>query len=281
MVSEYQKWLKLGQELGLVADELKVFVRERQEEVRTERLRQEAVELKRLEMEAADKRFAAEKEKEERETRLIAEEKEKDREANLKRLEMEATERRLAAEEKEKDREANLKRLEMEATERRLAAEEKEKDRESNLKRLEIESQERIRIKELDLRLSLERRPEERSVIIGQGDMRADNYGRIRDIQMPVFDELLDDLDVWLHRFQRSCEALRINKDLWVLALVKSLKGPALEVYERMSAEDAQDYDKLKEELLKRFRLTEGGYRKKFKGATREKTKLPRSLANV
>ena len=277
MASEYQKWLKRGQELGLVADELKVFVRERQEEVKAERklafeaereeketnrdanfkrLEIEATDkrlaaeanLKCLEMEVADKRFAAEKEKEERETRLIAEEKEKDREANLKHLEIEATERRLAAKEKEK-----------------------EKDREANLKRLEIESQERIRIKELDLRLSLERRPEERSVIIGQGDMRADNYGRIRDIQMPVFDELLDDLDAWLHRFQRSCEALRINKDLWVLALVKSLKGPALEVYERMSAEDAQDYDKLKEELLKRFRLTEGGYRKKFKGATREK----------
>src|SRR6218665_584986 len=161
MASEYQKWLKLGQELGLVADELKVFVRERQEEVRTERLRQEAVELKRLEMEATERRLAAEEK-----------EKEKDREANFKRLEMEATERRLAADEKEK-----------------------EKDRESNLKRLEIESQERIRIKELELRLSLDRRPEERSVIIGQGDMRADNYGRIRDIQMPVFDELLDDLD--------------------------------------------------------------------------------------
>src|SRR6218665_1539662 len=188
MASEYQKWLKLGQELGLVADELKVFVRERQEEVRTERIRQEAVELKRLEIEATDKRLEAE---------------------------------------------ANLKRLEMEAADKPFSAEEKEKDRESNLKRLEIESQERIRIKELDLRLSLERRPEERSVIIGQGDMRADNYGRIRDIQMPVFDELLDDLDAWLHRFQRSCEALRINKDLWVLALVKSLKGPALEVYER------------------------------------------------
>src|SRR6218665_2281659 len=98
----------------------------------------------------------------------------------------------------------------MEATERRLAAEEKEKDREANLKRPEIEIQERIRIKELDLRLSLERRPDERSVIIGQGDMRADNYGRIRHIQMPVFDELLDDFPAWLHRFQRSCEGLRI-----------------------------------------------------------------------
>src|SRR6218665_1224987 len=38
-----------------------------------------------------------------------------------------------------------------------------------------------------------------------------------------------------------------------------------------MSAGDAQDYYKLNEELLKRFGLTEGGYRKKFKGAMRDK----------
>lgn len=38
-----------------------------------------------------------------------------------------------------------------------------------------------------------------------------------------------------------------------------------------MSAADAQDYEKLKEELLKRFRLTEDEYKRKFKGALREK----------
>ena len=58
-------------------------------------------------------------------------------------------------------------------------------------------------------------------------------------------------------------------------------EGSCAGVYERMSAEDAQDYDKLKEELLKRFRLTEGGYRKKFKGATRENDETARSLANA
>src|SRR6218665_956916 len=100
---------------------------------------------------------------------------------------------------------------------------------------------------------------------------RSDNYGRIRDIQMPVYDSEVDDLDIWLCRFERCCTAFRINKDLWVLAMIKSLKGHALEVYERMRADEAHDYEKLKEELLKRFRLTEGGYRRKFKSAMKEK----------
>ena len=63
-----------------------------------------------------------------------------------------------------------------------------------------------------------------------------------------------------------------------MLALTKSLKGQALEVHERMKAEDAQDYEKLKVELLKRFRLTEGGYRKKFKEAVREKYETTRQF---
>src|SRR6218665_1075440 len=87
---------------------------------------------------------------------------------------------------------------------------------------------------------------------------------------MPLYDES-EDLDIYLNRFELTYSALKISKDLWVLALIKSLKGQELEVHERMRAEDAQDYDKLKIELLKRFRLTEGGYRKKFKGAVREK----------
>ena len=39
----------------------------------------------------------------------------------------------------------------------------------------------------------------------------------------------------------------------------------ALDVYQRMSDDDVGDYDLLKNSLLKRFRLTEGGYRKRFK----------------
>ena len=42
------------------------------------------------------------------------------------------------------------------------------------------------------------------------------------------------------------------------------LKGRALDVYDRLSTEDAADYDKLKDTLLKNFDMTERGFRKKF-----------------
>ena len=39
------------------------------------------------------------------------------------------------------------------------------------------------------------------------------------------------------------------------------LRGTALEVYYRLSPEDSNDYRILKEALLKRFMLTEAGFR--------------------
>ena len=60
---------------------------------------------------------------------------------------------------------------------------------------------------------------------------------------MPIFEKNSDDLDCYLHRFEQSCTAFRINRDLWVMTLIKSLKGHALEVYKRMDADDTQDYE--------------------------------------
>src|SRR6218665_3496500 len=171
MTQEFQKWVKLGGELGLVADELKTFIKERQEEVKAERLRVEAIELQKLQLQ----KEIREAEQSERNAKLIAE-----KEADERRLALE--EKRLAAEKLE--REAKLA-AEKEADERRIAPEREKKER--DLKRLEIQTQEKIRLKELDIRLAQDtRRPEVVQVTNGQGDTRSDNYGRIRDIQMPV-----------------------------------------------------------------------------------------------
>ena len=42
------------------------------------------------------------------------------------------------------------------------------------------------------------------------------------------------------------------------------LKGRTLEVYDRLSVADANDYEELKDALLKNFDMTERGFRKKF-----------------
>ena len=45
-----------------------------------------------------------------------------------------------------------------------------------------------------------------------------------------------------------------------------------LEVYDRLSVADANDYEKLKDALLKNFDMTERGFRKKFRNDRPERS---------
>src|SRR6218665_3105204 len=277
--SEYVKWIKVANDLGLGGDELKTFVKERQEEAKLEKARADEAEREARKLELESKRFLAEQETK----KLELEEKKQvaEREAVSKRIAAEQETKKLEFEEKKQiaEREAESKRIAIaaELETKKLELEKKKQITKQEMKKLEIEarkqemeSQQIIRLKEIEFRLAQEQGNAERQNIIGQGDSRSDHRGNIRDVQMPTYDQS-EDLHCYLNRFELTCNTLKISKDLWVLALIKSLKGQALEVHERMKAEDAQDYEKLKVELLKRFRLTEGGYRKKFKGAVREK----------
>jgi len=82
-------------------------------------------------------------------------------------------------------------------------------------------------------------------------------------------------LDAYITRFERTCQAFEIPRVQWTPQLARLLKGSALEVYERMLDHEINDYELLKERLLKRFQLTEGGYRKKFKRSHMEKGETP------
>ena len=59
---------------------------------------------------------------------------------------------------------------------------------------------------------------------------------------------------------------------MWAAYLSTLLKGCALDVYDRLSTEDAVDYDKLKDALLKNFDMTERGFRKKFRYSRPERS---------
>src|SRR6218665_2364591 len=260
---DYGKWIKVANDLGLGGDELRMFVKERQEEAKLEKARADEVEREARKMELEGKRLLAEAKKLElEEKKQIAE-----REQETKKLEFEekrqiaereAETRRIAiaAEQETKKLEFEEKKqiAEREAESRRIAAEQEMKKLEIEARKQEMESQQTIRLKEMEFRLAQEQGNAEIQNIIGQGDSRSDHRGSIRDVQMPTYDQS-EDLHCYLNRFELTCNTLKISKDLWVLALIKYLKGQALEVHERMKAEDAQDYEKLKVELLKWFRL--------------------------
>ena len=82
-------------------------------------------------------------------------------------------------------------------------------------------------------------------------------------------------MDAFLHRFEIYAETQGWKKDRWAVYLSALLKGRALEVYSRLPVKDAQDYDVLKDALLKRFNLTEEGFKQKLKTAKPETNEAP------
>ena len=83
--------------------------------------------------------------------------------------------------------------------------------------------------------------------------------------KLPAFSEGKDDIDSFLKRFERFAINAKWHKEEWATNLSALLQGKALDVYSRLSAADAQDYDKLCDNLLRRYQLTEEGFRQKFR----------------
>jgi len=106
------------------------------------------------------------------------------------------------------------------------------------------------------------RESQSNSSVNGSGDHAVSYVPNIKLMKLPPFHEEKDDLDAYLNRFERTCRAFNVPQGQWSFQLARFLQGQALDVYQRMTDEDAGDYDLLKNSLFKRFRLTEGGYRK-------------------
>ena len=82
--------------------------------------------------------------------------------------------------------------------------------------------------------------------------------------KLPTFVDTKDDLDAYLGRFERYAHAQKWCKEDWAVNLSALLTGRALETYYRLPEEEAGNYDVLKAALLKRYQLTEDGFRDKF-----------------
>ena len=112
----------------------------------------------------------------------------------------------------------------------------------------------------------------------GEGRVPRSNRGHsvaMKALKLPLFNDEKDDLDAYLIRFERACTAFEIRPEFWSTQLARLLQGRSLDVYQRLSAEEVDNYESLKTQLLKRFRLTEGGYRKKFKMSKLEVGETP------
>ena len=93
--------------------------------------------------------------------------------------------------------------------------------------------------------------------------------------KLPKFADGKDMLDSYLLRFERYAENNHWDESTWATSLSALLTGKALDVYSRMAREDANEYRKVKEALLRRYDLTEDGYKMKFRNSKAEDGESP------
>jgi hypothetical protein len=161
--------------------------------------------------------------------------------------------KRLDDERVERQREREAKKLE---------AEERERERQYRERELEAERNQ-IAMKQLELEQS-----STTSSVSGQGGVNASSGAKLP--KLPEFVDGKDDLDSYLQRFERFAKGNQWKENTWATSLSALLTGRALDVYSRLSESAAVDYPQLREALLKRYELTENGFRVRF---SRRKTR--------
>ena len=92
---------------------------------------------------------------------------------------------------------------------------------------------------------------------------------------MPCFDETVDVMDTFLHRFEVYADSRGWKKGQLAVYLSALVRGKALDVYSRLPVKEAQDYETLKDALLKRFNLTEECFKQRLKSARAETGEAP------
>ena len=228
-----EKFIKIGKDLGLEGDKLLQFAE-----------RKEAV--------------AAKKEAE------AIERGERNKERELRKLEIEAENKRLEADNEKQRLEAENKRIEAEKEKQRL-------DLEAESKRMDLEAVEaekrqahELEMKRLELSVATPGTPQE---------PRSDQSSRAP--QLPAFNENTDKMDAYLETFERFAKNNKWQEDVWATRLSALLTGKSLEFYSRLSKEEADDYRMLKLALLRYYDYTEEGYRRKFRGCKPEEGETP------
>ena len=181
----------------------------------------------------------------------------------------------------EEEKEGKRRQLEEEKEEkeerRRREDEERENRRqERELRKLEMEAE---LLKQKEAIEAAKREHELELARLGQGrdvakrtELRED---RAKAPKLPSFVDGKDDLDAYLQRFERFATTAKWEKIGWASKLSALLSGRALEVYSWLSEEAAQDYDQVKLALMKRYDLTENGYRRKFRASKPEVDESP------
>ncbi|XP_070198826.1 trichohyalin-like [Littorina saxatilis] len=196
----------------------------------------------------------------ESQTRLLAQREERQAQREREEKERQAQREREERQAQSEERQAQREREERQAQREERQAQREERERQIELKRLELQIE--METKRLELQTEMVRVQNEH-----EAPRQRDNQQQMlhRAPKLPAFADGKDQIDCYLARFERFAESARWQRDDWAIQLSAHLTGAALEVYTRLSNDDARDYDVLKEALLRCYNFTERGYRQRFR----------------
>ena len=128
-----------------------------------------------------------------------------------------------------------------------------------------------LRLAEIRRETARETADRQDAIQMREGEL-ADRRAATRTMpKLQPFDDKNDDMDAFIRRFESYAVSLEWPKDRWAISLSALLHGIALDVYNRQPVNETSNYDSLKEALLRRFLLTEEGFREKLRTAKPER----------
>ena len=230
---------KVGEEMGLTGKDLLKFV----ESVKKD-------EKERLESEKRDEGLKLERERAESKERLEQERLKTKQEHDLKKMESEKKDERERLK-LEQERVESKERLEQERL--KLEQERLKTEQEHDHKMAEIKAKEKIA--ELEAQSKAKETP-----VMPTKDL----------FKVGKFDPDKEDFETYIKGFELMVRSRKIEEDQWASVLRLHLEGEVAAEIDRMEIEDALNYSKVKEVLMLRYRLTEEGYRWRFRNSKPE-----------
>lgn len=103
---------------------------------------------------------------------------------------------------------------------------------------------------------------------------------KMKDLMQPF--KIGEDVGLFLVNFERTCEKVGFARESWSQRLLTLLPCEAADVIARLSKQDAEDYDKVKSALLKKYRLSTEAFRQRFRNAAKgQKESYPEFAYNL
>ncbi|CAN8013762.1 unnamed protein product [Ixodes persulcatus] len=161
----------------------------------------------------------------------------------------------------EESQEADLKRQEQERSDRLKSQEAELKLQEAELKR---QAQE-LEMKRLELELVKSRGDREGSPASSIGEGKS---FKMKNLMRPF--KIGEDVGLFLVNFERTCEKVGFARQTWPQRLLTLLPCPAADVVARLTKDEAEDYEKVKTSLLRKYRLSAEAFRQRFRTAEKK-----------